>query len=445
MREKKEEPEKLFKKLAGKAERIPEKNFCKRMSEVKDFPLSATQMKLLWESVEVDGISLRSFLTLTEQFYVVVKELALTEDFDVSGKGKTMRKVELEEIVQVLDGPTVDEKTGLSRVKAKSITDGSQGWLTVKGNQGTPFLKEVDKPFYALTRETALEKEDGSAIRHMHADEVIELMEGPRKTTYPNVLKARGKLADVEGAPVGWLAIRDKRGVVYAEASSCYKCVSAVAITDTQDVNTCKVLRKLAEGEAFTMVEGPVKDEKSGIERVKGKMKDGSEGWVTIKGNAGTVYAEPSKKHWKILQDTELQKQRRPPPGTAAPTDEKYKVKAGQTFELFEAPSEEAVDPENRVKGRILGDSSIGWMVVTKENVKSWKPIYRCVAAAKMEDARNPEGAKEVRDIQAGEVLQLIDGPTPEGKLLRVRCRAEKDGKIGWLSVTDGAGKRFLK
>jgi len=444
MQEKKETPEALFKKLAGKSDRIAEKSFTKRMSDVKDLSLSAIQMKLLWESVEVDGISRRAFLAFTQQFYVVIKAMALTEEFDVDSKIKPKRKVELEELIEVLEGPRLDAKSGLSRVRGKSVKDCSEGWLTLKGNQGTPFLKEVDKPFYALTTGTTLEQEDGSAMRKMLADEVIEVIEGPKQEKFPDVVKARGKKCG-EGSVTGWLTIKDKRGLVYAEASSMYKCVSPVAITDGQDVATCKVLRKLAEGEIFTMLEGPVKDESSGIERVKGKMKDDKVGWVTVKGNAGTVYAAASKKHWTILRDTELQKQKRQQPGVAAKSDEKYLLKAGDNFEALESPFEEVVESESRVKGRVLGDGSIGWMAITKENVKSWKASYKCSHTTKMQDACNPEGAGEVREIQAGEVLQLIDGPSVEGKLLRVRCRADRDGKIGWLSISDADGKKLLK
>lgn len=32
----------------------------------------------------------------------------------------------------------------------RSLADGTQGWLSIKGNQGSVFLKEADKPFYTI-------------------------------------------------------------------------------------------------------------------------------------------------------------------------------------------------------------------------------------------------------------------------------------------------------
>jgi hypothetical protein len=48
-----------------------------------------------------------------------------------------------DENVEIMDGPTNDEKLGLMRVKAKSLLDGVEGWMTLEGNQGTPFMKKV--------------------------------------------------------------------------------------------------------------------------------------------------------------------------------------------------------------------------------------------------------------------------------------------------------------
>merc|ERR1719277_2432647 len=80
-------------------------------------------------------------------------------------------------------------------------------------------------------------------------------------------------------------------------------------MTDSMDIKDCKVVRKLAVGELFTVLEGPTVAEDAGIPRVRGKsVQDDKEGWITVKGNAGTVYAEPSTKHYCVLQDTALSK-----------------------------------------------------------------------------------------------------------------------------------------
>merc|ERR1712039_8777 len=66
---------------------------------------------------------------------------------------------------------------------------------------------------------------------------------------------------------------------------------------------------KLLQGEIFLLSEEPVEDTESGITRAKGKaLKDDKEGWITLKGNAGTPYAQASTKHYTITDETSFQK-----------------------------------------------------------------------------------------------------------------------------------------
>ena len=78
-------------------------------------------------------------LSLSEmlQAYQCCKEVvAITSSFDI-GAGKTLRKLDKDELVEVLDSAKVDEKCGLARIKARALIDDKVGWLTLKGNQGT--------------------------------------------------------------------------------------------------------------------------------------------------------------------------------------------------------------------------------------------------------------------------------------------------------------------
>merc|ERR1712072_1375620 len=175
------------------------------------------------------------------------------------------------------------------------MMDGTSGWVSVKGNQGTPFLQEVEKPFYTSRKELPLDKElSGSeATRNLAVDEILELVEGPKKVVYPDVKRAKAK-ASKDGA-IGWLTLKDKNEVDYAEANKkLYTIKASVAMTDGANIKECKVVRKLAEGELFEM-EGVAK-------------KDGQRGWLTSKGNAGTVYAEPTTKYYTVTKEVDLQK-----------------------------------------------------------------------------------------------------------------------------------------
>merc|ERR1712019_115499 len=101
-----------------------------------------------------------------------------------------LRKAEEAEVIEVLEGPMTDEKTKMVRVRAKSLLDSIEGWITLKGNQGTPFLEEVDKIFYSCRKaELPLQTEfpsDSATIRPLIEEEVLELIEGPRKEMLPD-------------------------------------------------------------------------------------------------------------------------------------------------------------------------------------------------------------------------------------------------------------------
>lgn len=102
-----------------------------------------------------------------------------------------------------------------ARIMGRSLADGVEGWVSVRGNQGTPFLKEVEKRYYASVVELPLEdafKAEGEAkvVRALKADEVLELLEGPRKQTFEAGTRVKGK-ASSDGA-VGWFTAKDSTG-----------------------------------------------------------------------------------------------------------------------------------------------------------------------------------------------------------------------------------------
>jgi len=264
----------LFADLAGAGgERITEEAFCKRLEGLPDLSITPEHAKLLCRNVEAGGVGKRKFVSFLQQYYVVIKGIAVTNEFDI-GKAKTIRKADVDEVIEVLEGPQVDEKIGLTRIRGKSLSDGQEGWISVKGNQGTAFLQEVEKPYYSCAEEVIMEadfKGDGQGpIRTLKVDEVIELIEGPRKETFPPALRIKAKA--VSDSATGWLTAKDQKGVQFAEQDvKYYSCTTSVAMTDDLDIKNCKVIRKLNVGELFTVEEGPHEDKDAGISRVKGK------------------------------------------------------------------------------------------------------------------------------------------------------------------------------
>jgi len=367
-------PDELFQQLVPPGdEKIPEAAFCRAVELLDGISFQPEHVKLLARHVEVGGIGRRAFLALIQQYYVVVRSIAITDDFEIN-KAKTIRKADNSEVIEVLEGPKTDDGKGLTRVKGKSLIDGQQGWLTVSGNQGTPFLQEMEKPYYACNEEVVLHPEfsieDGDAIRTLQKDEVLELLEGPRKEVFTAAKRVRGKA--ITDNVIGWFTATDCKGNVLAEPDGqYYSCITSVAMTDEQDIKNCNVMRKLNEGEVFTVLEGPVDDKVAGITRVKGKaMKDEAEGWITIKGNAGTVYAQASSKHYTVKEDVPLHKVFASTDATVIRVLEK-----GEAMHALEGPKDETIPPAVRVKGRAQSDGAVGWITLKGENMRPWSPF----------------------------------------------------------------------
>jgi hypothetical protein len=369
----------------------------------------------------------------------VVKDIAITPSFEiVDTKEKMVRKAEMNEIVEIIEGPTTDEKSTLERVRVKAVVDGTEGWITVKGSQGKLFLEKVEKPFYTCTRDVDLAKDfqsTGEPLRSLKAEEVVELIEGPRSQTLGNAMRARVKTA--KDSKVGFVTTTDPHGNVLVEKNSTiYTCVSTVAITDVFDISSCKVLRKMNAAEIFTMSEGPVSEDSSGITRVKGKsQKDGIEGWVTITGNAGTVFAKLNEKLYTVKKQVALE-QSFPSDSTAIRTLEEE-----EALEILDAPKEEKHQPVERMKVR-ASDGAVGWITVKSGTVKKWSPTYKSLKATSLYVAK---GMKEsvVREVVQAEIMQIVEGPVEVDGVMWVKGKMKKDGAVGWALIKEEKGARL--
>jgi len=440
--------ETLFQEIAGKRqEQITETVFCKRLSDMPGLTFSAEQASLLFSHIEAGGISQRNFFRMLQQYYVCVKQIAVTNDFEIS-KSRTQRMLEVDEVIEVLEGPRGDEKLGVARIRGKALSDGTQGWVSVKGNQGTPFLKETTKPFFSCSTEVALERdfktEGSSVIRSLRTDEVIEVLEGPRKDKVGDATRIRAR--SCKDGTTGWLTVKDKEGVVHAETGGKhYSCTAPIAMTDVQDIKVCKVLRKLELHEVLRVLEGPIAEEGkdgAGVSRVRGQsMKDGMTGWVTIKGNAGTVYAEEITQIYTVVRNTPMQRRL-----ASASSEVLRELAKDEAVEILEPPKEEKFDAVVRAKGKALSDGAIGWVTVKDKTLKPWTPFYKCTNSTVIQDSLLVKGAQTVRKLEVGEVVEVLEGPMVEKDLevLRIRGRAEKDGAVGWITLKGNQGTSFL-
>jgi len=425
----------LFKNLASGGDSISLECLIKKLSSLDGVSVTAEQVQLINPNFEA-GLGWRCFADLVQQFYTVVKGIAVTSCFELS-KCKTIRKSEVDDFVEVLEGPLTDGVSGLVRIRGRCVTDNSVGWITVKGNQGTPFLKQVSKPFYVCNEEVQMDQEvDGKRqpLCNLKPDEVVELLEGPKKTTFASTLRVRVKA----NGETGWITSKDKKGSISAELGKFYVCTNSVAMTDTQQVDGCGVVKKLDIGELFEALEGPIEDGTgaSTVTRVKGKAQD-KVGWVTIQGNMGTVFAEKSSKHFRIVKEVSLHA------GFASDSKILSTLEPNLAVEVVDGPKQEVSEPVVCIRGRALSDDSTGWVELKGKRLKLWSSNYRTLKAGLLQDA---EGEK-IRDVKVGEVFELIAGPLEhvvgDVRTRRIHGRAKSDGSTGWLTLRDVDGAQL--
>merc|ERR1712130_568168 len=114
----------------------------------------------------------------------------------------------------------------------------------------------------------------------------------------------------------------------------------------------------------------------------------------------------------------------------------------GEVFDVLDGPREEPAEPLVRSRVRAASSGAEGWVTVKPKSLRLWAPRYRSLATAALEHEFKP-GSKAVRNLEIGELLELLDGPKEAiaGSALRLKVRASKDGNIGWVSAISSEGK----
>lgn len=107
---------------------------------------------------------------LSRQYFMVLKDSVFTDVMDLES-ATVKRKAELKEVVEMVDGPTADMKVGVTRIKAKSLTDGLDAWITVSSNEGTHFLKRINNQ---LPSTDVAQSAEWQRLQYSDREEIIE-------------------------------------------------------------------------------------------------------------------------------------------------------------------------------------------------------------------------------------------------------------------------------
>eukprot|EP00928_Gymnodinium_smaydae_P064852 TRINITY_DN480_c0_g6_i1.p1 TRINITY_DN480_c0_g6~~TRINITY_DN480_c0_g6_i1.p1 ORF type:complete len:976 (-),score=280.31 TRINITY_DN480_c0_g6_i1:102-2975(-) len=91
---------------------------------------------------EEGGIPKDRFLEMLRTHVKVAKEIVLTSAPCIRDS-KAIRRLEKDEVLEIVDGPLLDESLGVDRLRLRAKKDGADGWCSVVGNRGTKFLQTV--------------------------------------------------------------------------------------------------------------------------------------------------------------------------------------------------------------------------------------------------------------------------------------------------------------
>jgi len=95
--------------------------------------------------------------------------------------------LEINEVVQTLEGPVKDDTMDVLRIRGKVLSDGAVGWVSVSGNMGSKFLVEGGTSF-KVVKETTLtegfEFDDvgtGAPPKKLQKGDILEVQDWPER------------------------------------------------------------------------------------------------------------------------------------------------------------------------------------------------------------------------------------------------------------------------
>jgi hypothetical protein len=439
----------LFKTIAEGENEISVKQFqdffAIRAAEI-DAEIAATALK----KIAPHGLTRRVFSLALRSYFKCVKEITITQEFEISS-AKKVRKLAVGELIEAIGMARTDANLGLERVPCRCLKDGEAGWATVKSQTGTTYLATADKPYLWCAETTTLHEEQrigSQKVRNLTPGEVVELVRGPVEDNLAADQRVRG-MACHEGAQ-GWLQVKDKGGSVLAKQSArVFKCVEGIAMTDISDFESCNMVRRIDADEALELLPDVAVSPEEGGQRKKFRAcRDGKEGWVTTEGSQGTIYVKPAPKHYICNQAAPLHS------GLGAESAVVKVLMPGEAFAAFEEPQEVAGGEKQTayLAKSTSGDGAEGWVFCgeTNRSVFPWSTSYKVLKAVPITRGLIQNEAAEaievVRLLEPDELLDVAEPPLEDSSTgqLRVRVSARKDQVVGFVTVREGSSAESL-
>lgn len=157
------------------------------------------------------------FLRCIKLFYKCVKETAVTDGLSLK-ESKVVRRLEVKEVVEILEGPVKDDGFDVMRVRAKALKDSTEGWITLAGNRGTAFLAKGGHLFKVI-KETTLTRnirvEEGGASKDVPVGSILEMHEVPREEPESGLTRMKAKVQSDH--TVGWVTTMEPPKKMFVE------------------------------------------------------------------------------------------------------------------------------------------------------------------------------------------------------------------------------------
>jgi len=198
----------------------------------KPAELKPEDMSRLFKSMDEDDeakLSKDAVMGLVRCYVQVTKETVITNALSIK-EGKPVRRLELKEICEVLEGPVKDQGHDVFRIRVKVLKDDLDGWVTPVGNQGTTFLQEKEggltmkvvketilTPSFALFGEEAKDQSRKlkEANKKLKVGEQLSILQWMQKEEASGLL--RMKVKTKVGGNIGWATAVGSSGAVFLE------------------------------------------------------------------------------------------------------------------------------------------------------------------------------------------------------------------------------------
>jgi hypothetical protein len=175
------------------------------------------ELDVVFKRIEQDAdgcISRTNFLKFLAEYMKVVKATAITSEMGM--KGQTLRRVLPGEAVEVLEGPVRDDLVQTLRIRARTLTDSVEGWVTIESNTGSAFLVEGGKVFKFKVGEKgtmfteSFKYKIKVSNRKLKEGDILESRESAQKDELSGLMRMKVTLKS-EGKQ-GWVTVVGNQG-----------------------------------------------------------------------------------------------------------------------------------------------------------------------------------------------------------------------------------------